>query len=110
LKDGNHYQRIITLDGLYFIGATSTFSIFNDIQQHQELPPYLPQLLPLPGFQELPCNPPLDVIIQQDPLDVTDDHILPQLWDPMFIDYFANGITDLPPLLDDNDADSVDDN
>ncbi len=41
LKDENHYQRIITLDGLYFIGDSSTFPIINDIHQHQELPPYV---------------------------------------------------------------------
>ena len=42
LKDGNHYQRIITLDGLYFIGASTTFPPISDIHQHQELPPYVP--------------------------------------------------------------------
>ena len=42
LKDGNHYQQIITFDGHYFIGATSTFPPINDIQQHQDLPPYVP--------------------------------------------------------------------
>ncbi len=47
LKDGNHYQQIITLDGHYFIDTTSTVPPFNDIQQDQELPPNLPQLLPL---------------------------------------------------------------
>ena len=42
LKDGNHYQQIITLDDHYFIGATSTFPPINDIKQHQELPTYVP--------------------------------------------------------------------
>ncbi len=42
LKDGIHYQQIITVDGHYFIGTTSTFPPINDIHQHHELPPYVP--------------------------------------------------------------------
>ena len=48
LHDGNHYQRIITLDGHYFIDTTSAVPPFNHIQKYQELPSNLPQLLPLP--------------------------------------------------------------
>jgi hypothetical protein len=78
------------------------------LSSHQEIPPYVPRLLPLPGVQELPRDPPLDVINQQDPLDFTDDNNLPPLWDPMSVDsvdYYDNEITDLPPLLDDDDDD-----
>ena len=122
LKDGNHYQRIITSDGLYFIGDSSTFPPINDIHQHQELPPYVPRILPLPGVQELHCDPSLDFINQQNPLDVTDDNNLPLLWDfpPLIddddddddiytVDYYDNEISDLPPLLDDDDNDDDDD-
>jgi hypothetical protein len=44
-------------------------------------------------------------------MDVTDDNNLPPLCDPMFAIYYDNDdLSDLLPLLDDNDADSDDEN